>query len=247
MKSIKLLSLNVEKNYHTELVDAFISAHQPDIWCAQEMCEHEFQNYCSTYGYQGAFAPTCIVPPEYGRGVQCVQGNAILSRFPIGAHETFIFRKADAELPTLNLTAKGSHITTSHWLALLATIDIAGTAYHIGNVHFTWSRYSLSNAAQRHDMKLLIEKLQTFPDMLVAGDFNAARGRKTFALMADAFTDHIPLKYTSSIDPQFHKSGKALPYMVDGLFSTPQYSVNHVRLVNGLSDHLAVVAEVIKI
>ena len=57
--------------------------------------------------------------------------------------------------------------------------------------------------------------------------------------MSDRFKDNIPLRYTTSIDPNLHRAG-ALELMVDGLFSTPGYVVSDVALHSGVSDHCAI-------
>jgi len=87
--------------------------------------------------------------------------------------------------------------------------------------------------------------LETLGDFVLAGDFNAPRGKEIFSLLAERYTDNIPQKYTSSIDGTLHKAGP-LPYMIDGIFSTPLYEVVDVEMVCGVSDHCAFKAFVTK-
>jgi hypothetical protein len=55
--------------------------------------------------------------------------------------------------------------------------------------------------------------------------------------------DHLPANVTSTLDPQFHRA-KGLEYVVDTIFSTPEYEVTEVRVLNGISDHKGIVARV---
>ena len=80
---------------------------------------------------------------------------------------------------------------------------------------------------------------------VLTGDFNAPRGGEIFAELASRYKDNIPNHYQSSLDPDLHRV-KNLKLMVDGLFSTPDYNLGEVRLINGVSDHLAVAAKVSK-
>ena len=61
----------------------------------------------------------------------------------------------------------------------------------------------------------------------------------------DKLKDNIPAHYTTSLDMNIHKRGYLkLQNMVDGLFTTPKYIASNVRLVDGVSDHMAIVADI---
>mgnify|MGYP003518349091 FL=1 len=83
-------------------------------------------------------------------------------------------------------------------------------------------------------------------EFIITGDFNAPRGRETFAIFAEKFKDNIPLSYESSLDTKFHRSPEIRSgerkNMVDCLFSTPSYFITDVKLIEGVSDHKAIVA-----
>ena len=60
--------------------------------------------------------------------------------------------------------------------------------------------------------------------------------------------DNIPSSYRTSIDVPRHrlretKANELSQNMVDGLFTTPAYSAHDVFLVDGVSDHMAIVAQ----
>lgn len=96
---------------------------------------------------------------------------------------------------------------------------------------------------QQRLLPKLLETLGSFPELILAGDFNAPRGGEVFGTIAARYKDNIPPEYKTSIDGGLHRAGK-LEYMVDGLFTTPQYIASKVRLIDGVSDHMAIVAEI---
>jgi endonuclease/exonuclease/phosphatase family metal-dependent hydrolase len=98
---------------------------------------------------------------------------------------------------------------------------------------------------QTQDLKALLAILEKIPEFVLTGDFNAPRGRETGDTIAAKYKDNIPEHYTSSIDPM-HRAGE-LPYVVDGIFTTPQYLASNVELHLGVSDHKAVTATIAKI
>ena len=67
------------------------------------------------------------------------------------------------------------------------------------------------------------------------------------------YTDTIPANYTSSLDKTLHRKGDDpsrahlfTDFMVDYLFTKPDYQASDVRLEFGISDHAAVVATISK-
>jgi hypothetical protein len=77
----------------------------------------------------------------------------------------------------------------------------------------------------------------------MCGDFNAPRGRLIFDRIATKYKDNIPPYVTTTIDKNIHHAGD-LQLVVDGLFSTSKYEVRSVQVLDGLSDHCAIIGEV---
>ncbi len=76
-------------------------------------------------------------------------------------------------------------------------------------------------------------------------------------MIAAKYKDNIPAEYVWSLDMGLHRAAngglqegaaaQGLPgLMVDGLFSTPEYTISDVRMHDGISDHCAIVAQVTK-
>ena len=117
--------------------------------------------------------------------------------------------------------------------------------FTIGTTHFTWNADGKADNYQRKDLKALFAILNDFPEIVFCGDLNTPRGGEIFNTIAKRYKDNIPEKYKTSIDSNFHQAGH-LMCMVDALFSTFHFNIKNVKLVSGLSDHYAVIANVFR-
>jgi endonuclease/exonuclease/phosphatase family metal-dependent hydrolase len=90
---------------------------------------------------------------------------------------------------------------------------------------------------------------------MLTGDFNAPRGdNRIYRQLSERFKDTIPLTIKTTMDVDLHKAGKdpqnrvkLSRFVVDYIFSTPEYRVSNVRQEFGLSDHSAIIAEVARV
>jgi hypothetical protein len=168
---------------------------------------------------------------------------------------------SDNHKPEMNLGSSENIEYTKQRNLVVVTIDIGNQSYTCATTHFTWGYYGFidpdskqfvwqsneeSLQKQKHDMDSMIAHLQTFPDIIFAGDTNCPRGTEVFSMLSNIYTDHIPKEYMTSIDGNHHRAG-ALPLMVDGLFSTPHYNVSNVAFASDLSDHYALRAHIEKL
>jgi endonuclease/exonuclease/phosphatase family metal-dependent hydrolase len=126
-----------------------------------------------------------------------------------------------------------------HTALLVATFG----EYCIATTHLTWTPNAQANIEQEMSIERLILTAAKHPELILCGDFNAPRGRDSFATLAAHYTDNIPSEITTSIDGSLHRAG-ALELMVDGIFSTPGYEVSDVYLFTGISDHCALLATI---
>ena len=117
--------------------------------------------------------------------------------------------------------------------------------YKFVTTHFTITKNGESTPYQLEVLDLLLAQLEKLGEFVFCGDMNAPRGNETFNRLAEKYKDNIPLEYKTSIDQNLHRV-KGLQVMVDGLFTTPTYRTSNVKLVDGISDHMAVVAEINK-
>ena len=120
-----------------------------------------------------------------------------------------------------------------------------GRLYRIATTHFTWSPEGRMTELQTSDFARLQRVLSEYPDYVLCGDFNAPRGGGLFTKFVRELdlTDHLPPHVTTTLDGRFHRAG-ALERVVDTVFATPEYRVENVRVLEGLSDHKGILATV---
>lgn len=236
--SIKLITLNIERSKHLDLVLPFLEREQPDVVCLQELCSEDVERFSTVLGAQSYTEPLTIHTVDGG---ECFFSIAIFSRLPVVGHEVKYYYRASE---TLSIFELGDRRTINRAL-LRCDIVKDEVTFRIGTTHFTWTPDGEADDVQREDIENLFTVLETEGDIVFTGDFNAPRGKEIFSRLAERYRDNVPPEYTTSIDGSMHRAG-ALPHMVDGIFSTPGYEVSDVRMVCGVSDHCALVAKVRK-
>ena len=244
--TLKLVSLNIELAKHLDLVRAFLEKEKPDIACLQEVHEADLKDFSKELEMEAAFGPMSLI----GRGLEYTKppftpyGVGILSALPFQTVQLMYYR-GDEERAKKHVF-DGTSRDAPHIL-LHVNVKKGSASFTIGTTHFMWTPDGNANDLQRRDLRSLFAILRQIPDIVLCGDFNAPRGKEIFNAIAERYKDNIPEHYTASIDVDLHRWGDRLrgePLMVDGLFTTPQYRCSNVHLVGGVSDHLAIVAEV---
>lgn len=244
-RPLKLASINIEAHSHLEeRVLPFLLKEQPDVVNLQEVFEADVPLIKETLGMEGHYVPLANVT-ETSIHVKHALGNwglLQLSRLTI-KEQGFDFYQKAARIPIFMENNEPNAMDRAvQWLK----VEHQGQVYTIANTHFIWSTGGESTPLQLERLQQLFAILDRFPDLVITGDFNAPRGKETFARLAARYRDNIPPEVTTSIDGQFHKAGQ-LELMVDGFFSTPEYQVTDVRVEAGVSDHKALVGNVLRI
>ena len=124
--------------------------------------------------------------------------------------------------------------------------DKSKDIFRILTSHLTVTNEGEVSQIQLDDNERFINNVKSLGELVFCGDTNAPRGRSAFGGIAEVFKDNIPLEYVTSLDQNLHRV-KGLPYMIDCLFTTPKYKALNVKLIDGVSDHMAVVADIEKI
>lgn len=236
--SLRLISLNIERAKHYDLVLPFLKAQTPDIVCLQEMLERDIPLFKEALGMDAVYAPMDWYPAEEK---PALMGIAIFSRFPIRDSRILYY----AGNPQ-NISPTQAQRTVNNFALLVADVEQSGSLYRIGTTHFLWTFDGSVSSEQREAFAKLLPLLEAEREIVFCGDFNAPRGGEIFSMLAKKYTDNVPSQYTTSIDGSLHRAGP-LQHMVDGLFSTPAYQVSQVRMVCGVSDHCALVGEIQKV
>jgi len=235
---MKLISVNIEGHKHLDKIIPFLRQERPDVLCLQEVFEADTLLLQKELGMaESMFTPLCFFS----------QDDSPLKPFGIAMASRLPCRRVAEKYYSGSRETLKAHIVgdmaTRHGALLYATLVEQGKEMNIGTVHFTYSPLGEADKRQRQDLKALLAILESIPDIAFCGDFNAPRGKEIFDAIAQRYKDNIPAGYHTSIDGALHRSGP-LPYMVDGLFTTPHYAAENVRLVDSVSDHCAIVAEI---
>ncbi len=249
---IRFVSINIEIDKHLSSVLDFFNKFDPEVICLQEVSEKDFLSLKKELGVFGVFSPMVIW--DIKNGVRHTVGVAILSKFEIKNIEKFYYVGDESSVKCWDpKDLNFSSTMTKDQLILLNEIEAKviifgeviknGVSYFISTTHFTWTPDGKANEFQKKDVEKLLSFCDKKESLILCGDFNAPRGGEIFNKIALRYKDNIPLKYDSSIDPNLHRV-KNLKLMVDGLFSTPDYLVENVELIEGVSDHKAIVAEI---
>lgn len=241
--SLKLISLNIEKDRHLDRIVLFLLEQMPDVFCVQEIYESSIQAIAealpdSTHVYVPMTRRPKEDPPQ-------MQGVAIFSRPPIKKTQNVRYYAGAPENVPDSDDNDPSTYNASNRPLVICDIEKDGTVFRVCTTHFTWTSDGEPTDEQRRDMKALLTLLDSAGELVLAGDFNVPRGGELFGVLARHYKDNVPPHYTTSIDGDLHRRGQ-LNRMVDGIFSTPAYTVSDVEMVSGVSDHKALVATVSK-
>ena len=171
-------------------------------------------------------------------------GIGILSRHSFTATQTVHYAGGGSGSDLLDRTSEESRYQSNRYSVAIAEIGSGSESLTIATTHFPWSDDAQTRDFQRTACDSLLRLLEG-RSLVLAGDFNAPRGREIFERLAARWTDNIPSTVTSSLDPFLHRAAP-LALMVDGIFSTPDYLVSDVKLHQGVSDHCAITALISK-
>lgn len=252
-KFMKLISLNVEGDKHWSLIHPFLAAEQPDVICLQEVFEGDVKLLADELSMNVAFEPMWQKMPTTNESkIAEPMGTAILSRTRANKIWSLQYHTPHPEVVPYDNSSLETIRQSTRSLVLLVELEDQGEKFVFATTHFTWTPDGLSNDYQRVDVKELLKQLESVPEIVLCGDFNMPRGfNDLYELFTERYTDAIPASYVSSLDLVRHRARhdevaavRVGAYMVDYIFLTKGYEAKDVRLVSGVSDHSAVVAQI---
>jgi len=240
--SLTFVSVNIERSKHLDLVLPFLAKRNAEVVCIQELMERDIPLFEKILGMKSTFAPMTQHPAE---GAPGIMGIGIFSLLPMRRMSAIYYVGNANDIPDHEVKNEYNRQSVNH-AVLMCELEKEAELCTIATTHFTWTpNGDATDDGQRRDVSKLLEVLGHTKEFVLSGDFNAKRGGEIFTQIAEKYKDAIPREYTSSIDGNIHRSG-ALPYMVDGLFTTAAYAASNVELVSGVSDHCAIVATITK-
>ncbi len=242
---IRLISVNIEKHKHIDKIIALLEKIQPDVVCFQEIFESDFSMFKKRFNMDGEFAPAAknLIDKDDPHSLEN-EGVGMMSRPELqftNSKKIYYFGSSE----NIPLQIYRDHMTTNR-VFLFGTFTRDKKEFIIGTTHLIVTDGGEAADFQRKDLENFLAIVKKIPELVFCGDFNAPRGREIFDKIASLYKDNIPVKYKTSIDGNIHRAGH-MPFMVDGIFSTPHYQVKNVQLIDSVSDHMAIVAEVYKI
>lgn len=244
---MKLISLNIERSRHLhERVLPFLRAEAPDALCLQELCACDIPAIEDLFGQRVLYAPLTQHPyPNIGDTAREIEGVGLIAKQPL-ENPTVVFtngRPYPVPMMEFIITPQGQHTPVP------STLNQAVVSATVGGVRFQTTHLIVtpggtSTPYQREHAARVIAHAQTehtqFGPTVLCGDFNAPRGRETWAMLAEALHDNTDPSWGTTLDPDLHRAGP-LPYVVDGMFSLGQINLSPIRLQFGVSDHAALI------
>lgn len=253
-KGIKLVSLNAEGDKHLDKIPEFLRAINPDVVMLQESFHKDWHELSRAFGMNFVFSPMRYYPRSWSDPVVNNElglwGLTTMSK--IGFSNVLSYHYVEDHLPFTPIHySLGTGVNDRLRRSLLVTeINNKGTLFRVVNIHFTWTPDAENEVEpsnfQRQDLQILLGFLRQFPDIILCGDFNTPRGKEIFATLSHIYKDNIPPRVKTTIDSKLHKLNRQIQIVVDGLFTTPGYVVDEVKVIDGVSDHCAIVATIVK-
>ncbi|MCE2950896.1 MAG: endonuclease/exonuclease/phosphatase family protein [Alphaproteobacteria bacterium] len=233
---LSLVSLNIEKDKHVERILPFLKRESPDVVFLQEIFLDTLTLFETTLGMTTLFAPMKKIQHNHQTRLF---GLAVLSRLPLVSTQTSYYYLDASRVPE---APEGTPLSTARCV-LHACVEKNHQLYSLINTHFTWTPDGNDSPQQHEDLGNFLKLLSAIPEFILAGDFNAPRGGIIFQKLASLYKDNIPSHITSTLDPDLHRAGHK-HLVVDSLFTTPAYDTWDVQVIQGLSDHCAVMAKI---
>lgn len=235
----KLISLNVEARKHHDLIVPFLHEEKADIICLQEASK-ELEKILIERGYQTTFSPMCIRTDVFG---EFTQGILIASKVP---QESRIITYYQIDNDPLS---KHQNYSFSY---ILTKLKISNEIFNIATTHLMDTKDGKEDEVQIAGANELLKYLDEEEPHIICGDFNIPRGfNSLYEKFTARYKDTVPKHYNSSLDKNIHRLGQVEldqpifeKYMVDYIFTQPPYDVKNVKLVFGVSDHAAIIADI---
>lgn len=239
--SLSLVHVNIERDRHLERLKPFLAERMPDVLCVQEIFEKDVPFFEDILDAEGFFVARHLFEhPERG---SLVEGLAIFSRSGFASTSSHLVGGNGRDLKIFDKATPESRMQTQRYELIVADIPYEGMTHRIATTHLPVTAEAIVDDIQRGVMRNVLSVLSTCGEFVLTGDLNTPRGDEVFSAIAAVYHDNVPAQYTSSIDGSLHRAGP-LPYMVDGIFTTPAYQATNVEMVCGVSDHCALTAQI---
>lgn len=259
---LTIMSLNVGRllqNRTTQYLEALNGDRDvPDVVCIQDL-PYDGLPLLERWPHV-TFAP---MTNHYINGERAVVGIAIASRYFMThiAHHTTWGDGTLKDLQGINehnqrhLGAESDRLVeaTEDRVLVGATVIKEGKRFHIATTHGMWVRDGVVNDVQRKSTRELCKRLGQMGHarngLVLAADMNMARGGEIYTMVTEVMHDCMPGDLETTLDPDHPFSKKGGTVVTDYVMMYPTsrrdpYRVSNVRLVSGVSDHMALFATI---
>ena len=255
---IKLIHLNIERNKHLKAVSQLIESQKPDVMCMCEIAEVDANFFSNKFGYKMVYSP--ILNSDRG-----TYGSTILSKMQIieSSNIRYDDKTSDA-LPFVKFDGGISNGNrpkdrfSYHNSVLTATIsNERGGMVTISTTHFPVTDHSTpghedhvfdetNDVREVNHTKIFFDRfmsiIKNLPYPLVfTADLNNPRGEYIYDALAHTLIDLTPSDIKSTLDPEMHHL-KNIDLVVDTIMVSPDIQVDTVNVVDGVSDHKALIS-----
>jgi len=240
---MKIISLNIEGNKHLDdKILPFFVKEKADVLCLQEVFAKDIQTICQTTGLEKySFVSQAKVTKDNPHlPTNGLWGLCVFAKNLSKTRKHYYNGNAN-QIP--EFFAYQDPNSMNRCLLTVQT-EIDGEIYQLASTHFTWSGEGKISDLQKENFTKLKSSLAKYPELIFCGDLNTPRGEEIYDQLAQIYQDNIPKKIKTTIDKKIHKSKKDICLVVDALFTSPAYQAKKVRVVDGVSDHMAIVAEI---
>ena len=241
---MKIISCNIEGDNHLERIIPFFHREHPDVICVQEMFQNDVGYFEHALNMSAVFHPLAIVTQE--NGVRMAQkgawGIAILSRTPNLHSAIYPYFQPESQPPELNEDDPNS----VHRAILSVDVKVQDQIWRVATTHFTWSPAGNIVDEQLRDFKELSSILDSLQPDALCGDFNTPRGKEIFGTLASRFQDTVPAQVKTTVDQNLHRI-PGIQLVIDSIFIQKNIRLLSSKVVDSVSDHQAIVAEIQKV
>ena len=240
---MKLISLNIEGNKHLDdKILPFFAKEQADVLCLQEVFAKDIQKICQSTGLtKYSFVSQAKVTKDNPHlPTNGLWGLCIFAKNLSKTRKHYYNGNAN-QIP--EFFAYQDPNSMNRCLLTVQT-EIDSEIYQLASTHFTWSGEGKISDQQQENFAQLKSFLASYPEIIFSGDLNTPRGEQIYDQLAEIYKDNIPAKIDTTVDGSIHKSGQDIRLVIDALFTSEHYQAKKVRVVGGVSDHKAIVAEI---
>jgi endonuclease/exonuclease/phosphatase family metal-dependent hydrolase len=256
---IKVLHLNIERDKHLDKIRGLIKEQTPDVICFSEAVEADVKNISKEFKYDYKFSHLV----KTGRGLQ---GSAIFSKLPILNSSNLRYDENPVEVvPLVDIEhdSKDGNRAANRFLYHYSLLSIVlendkGKKITIATTHFPVADHStpgyedhtfdessdireVNHARKYFDNFLSLVRKMSSP-LVFTADLNNPRGEYVYDTLAHELVDLTPKEVKSTLDPVLYRF-KKLNLVVDTIMTSPDILTNSVVLIENVSDHKALIAE----